>query len=138
MSFTVDDVLAARPSLLDRAKRAHRIREEQERLDAEREQADLIADTTLFLRDDLLMTEAELADVEFTAGPFNNARQQVLFKIEGMDFRAHYVNEKVATIDKSGEKVAIYDLKLNIACNPKDTRSWESITDLASLGKLLK
>lgn len=135
-TLTVDDIIHARSTLRERATQAledsitAQNREIQERM------GPLIDETVEFLRDVLLCSDSELADVEFKPGPIENMQPSCLFKIADTWMKSSYMKQS-QQIDTS-HNMEILKLKLQStkATNPT-TGAWTYFSDLVSLGRLL-
>lgn len=127
--FTVADIIDAQPSLIERAKIAHeyeaQLVEDQQR----KEREDLTADTYDFLYDVLKMRPSELQDIEFEAGRFNDVREMLSWRIEGVDFRSRYMTKEYQ------RGVTEFDLVVEV--NPRSTSAFKAVTSLSSLGSIL-
>jgi hypothetical protein len=100
-TFTIEDILNARPeSLKDRAIKAHEREIEQKRVEEENTFDSLMLDTRLFLSDELGMTDAEIADINFSQEHYGSEKNPCLrFTVEDIKFQTRYWREKVLTKD---------------------------------------
>lgn len=135
---TVEEILAARPdSLRKRAIAAHnlKLQEDAERIKVEQDELEI--DVYDFLREKLLLSAAEIIDVELQREKFNADRALLVWTIDKLNFRARYGQEKVMEKKSSefGDEI-IYKPFLIVEVKPKT--AWTQIDSLTELGSKLR
>lgn len=127
--ITVDDILAARPSLKARAQKAAFEAQKIEDQRRHEQEQDLIGCACEWLAETAGCTPAEIEDIEFVRGPYNSdgSVRQVVFKLDDIEFRMNF--DKVGTPD---EKLSVYINK------GTTSTTWVQVHSLADIGKAVK
>lgn len=120
--FTVADILAARPSLRERAQQAAKLADDIEQKRRHDEEQSLIIDARTWLQENAKCAQAEVEDINFLRNAYDagGSRRQITWVLDGVSFRAYYEkNEDFAVqVTKSGN-------------------SWIKVTNLAEIGAVL-
>lgn len=129
------EALLSRPTLAQRALAAKAEAKAKEDAHLAAEGEALYGEAVTYMRETLLMTPGEIADIEMTSGRFNPERAIVNFKVEGIEFRIRYKQEKIMDIDNGGTKVPIYESVPYVESLLKGT--WRECSNLVRLGEML-
>lgn len=88
--FYVEDILRGRATLRGRAIMAANLRREEEEDERRQLLEDLTTDVLEFFRDELEVSEDDLAALHFTSERQSGTRMRVKFTVDGLDFQATY------------------------------------------------
>jgi hypothetical protein len=138
--LTVEDILAARPGLRERAKDAERERRERQQREREDEQRQLYFDTQAFFTETLgcaLVETPAWEDCSFRDySPPGNRKQVCTFTIDGIKFQTRYELKKVME-RKSSEFDAETIYENGLVVEVYVTLGWQRVEELADVAKAL-
>lgn len=134
--FTVDDVLSARPSLRDRAKKARASQIAAQKAADEQQCYELEQHAREFMVGTLGLLRQDAEETSFRHGKKSQNTVCVYFTVDGLAFQCSYVREKVMErVSSEFRSEAVFDFVPVIEVRIRT--SFVKIKSLEELGELL-
>lgn len=135
MDFTVDDIIGARPSLRERAKKEHQKDMARRQMEKEDTWAELELEAKIFSAEHLLAQPGEIQDIKFEHSMRATDSPAVSWTMDSIRFRAYFLKKKMLEKNSSLGDEIIYEEIAKFEVLKATT--WKAVASLADVGAVL-